>query len=234
MAITTQNLFLMRIFLIIPQKDIQEAKDFGVSYDLFRRSWFVLDSHANKDAIIKKWNVSQNNASSIENLMFTNEDRSFGQGLFVDLIPQSCWMSNVRSSITDSDWQRVRKVVVGRAGNHCEICGVSPNNHARLFMEVHERWHYYQEGSQHIQKLKRLICLCSKCHMVTHIGFANVRGKAEEVIAHLMKVKSIPRNVAMQEINEAYALWNERNRVKWSLDISLITDAGISVRRKSP
>ncbi len=153
----------MRIFLSIPSENTQEAKDLGASYDVLKKSWFVLETHKNKDILVQKWCKLQNeDATLTETLIFTNEDRSFGQGLFVDLILQSCWMSNVRSSITDSDWQRVRKVVVSRAGNRSDVCGTPPNNPVKLFMEVHERWDYFEQGGQHIQKLKRLICLCSK------------------------------------------------------------------------
>jgi hypothetical protein len=36
------------------------------------------------------------------------EDRTFGSGLFVDLVPWSCWFTNVRSCVDPHDCDRTR------------------------------------------------------------------------------------------------------------------------------
>ena len=51
------------------------------------------------------------------------EDRTLGQGLFVDLIPSTSWFTNVRSAVSERDWFRIRKMVYRRAGQRCEACG---------------------------------------------------------------------------------------------------------------
>jgi hypothetical protein len=53
------------------------------------------------------------------------EDRSFGSGLFVDLVPSSCWFTNVRSCVIPRDWERLRRMVTNRSGERCEACGQS-------------------------------------------------------------------------------------------------------------
>ena len=45
--------------------------------------------------------------------------------LTVELVPQTCWFSNVRSEVTSADWNRIRRYVYERAGHSCEICGGS-------------------------------------------------------------------------------------------------------------
>lgn len=43
--------------------------------------------------------------------------------LAVELVPRSSWYSNVRSHVSDAEWDRLRKPVYQRAGSRCEICG---------------------------------------------------------------------------------------------------------------
>lgn len=56
-------------------------------------------------------------------LELPGEDRSFGQGLFVDPIPETSWYVNVRSAVAARDWYRIRQMVYRRAGHRCEACG---------------------------------------------------------------------------------------------------------------
>jgi len=42
--------------------------------------------------------------------LLPGEDRSFGSGLFVDLVPSSCWFTNVRSCVDRRDWERLRRM----------------------------------------------------------------------------------------------------------------------------
>ena len=47
---------------------------------------------------------------------------TFGSGLFVDLVPSSCWFSNVRSCVDQRDWERLRRMITNRADQRCEVC----------------------------------------------------------------------------------------------------------------
>ena len=89
--------------------------------------------------------------------LLPGEDRSFGAGLFVDLVPQSCWFTNVRSGVAVADWDRVRRMVYRRAGDRCEACGRARDPAAGVRMEAHERWYF--DDARGVQMLRRLICL---------------------------------------------------------------------------
>lgn len=65
-----------------------------------------------------------------------------------------------------------------------------------------------------------LIALCPQCHQAKHCGLAHIRGKDEEVIHHLMKVNNIHRKEAEKQVEDAFALWRERNKTEfWELDV---------------
>ncbi len=137
--------------------------------------------------------------------------------LFVDLIPAKCWFTNARSALTPRDWERVRHFVYSRANYTCEICGTL----ARKALEAHERWSF--DETTHIQKLVRLIALCNPCHETTHMGLARIRGREDEAFEHLCKVNGWDYDTADEHVREAYAIWNKRNRLPWTLDLSIFS-----------
>ena len=73
----------------------------------------------------------------------------------------------------------------------------------------------------------RIIALCQQCHQSTHMGLAGLRGKDEEAMTHLQKVKNISRSEACKERKESGIIHMKRSKHKWELDISLITNNGI-------
>ena len=151
------------------------------------------------------------------------EDRSYGAGLFVDLIPETSWFTNVRSAVDPADWDRLRRHVYRRAGHRCEACGA-----ARCRLEAHERFTY--DAQTGIQRLVRLVCLCDWCHTATHMGMAGVRGVRTEAIAHLMAVTGMSPAEADEHIGEAFARWERRSAIRWHVDLSVIAAAGIRLR----
>jgi hypothetical protein len=162
---------------------------------------------------------------------FPAEDRTFGGNeLFVDLIPKSCWFTNVRCCVDPADWDRIRTLVYRRAEHRCEICGCDPYE-LRMRLEAHERWAYFDENAT--QYLRRLIALCSACHESTHFGLARLRGRDKIALTHLMTVNAWNHEQALAHVASAAALWVKRNKIAWKLDISLITDVGIQPVRRS-
>jgi hypothetical protein len=63
---------------------------------------------------------------------------------------------------------------------------------------------------------------------------ANVRGLAEEALAHLQRVTGMTPAQADAHADRAFALWERRSSIKWTLDLSVISDAGIAVRERAP
>jgi len=161
--------------------------------------------------------------------LLPGEDRSFGSGLFVDLVPQSCWFTNVRSGVAPVDWDRVRRMVYRRAGDRCEACGRGRDPAAGVRMEAHERWYF--DDARCVQVLRRLICLCGDCHGATHFGLANIQGRSAEALRHLTAVRGTSPGLAEAHIAEAFALWQQRSARTWDLDLTILTAAGITLAR---
>jgi hypothetical protein len=93
---------------------------------------------------------------------------------------------------------------------------------------VHERWAYDEDAKR--QVLKRLICLCTDCHHVTHYGYATqVLHIQSEVFSHLVEVTKTTPEQTEAHVEAAFALWHRRSLSTWGLDLSILTDAGIVV-----
>lgn len=80
-----------------------------------------------------------------------------------------------------------------------------------------------------VQTLKRLICLCTDCHTVTHYGYAQVRGVEAQAFAHLMMVTRMSPARAREHIAAAFEVWERRSRIAWELDLGILTGAGITL-----
>jgi hypothetical protein len=206
-----------RLWLDVPYAEKDAAKSAGARWDPDVRRWY-----APRVALLPelaRWE------SRVPELL-PGEDRSFGQGLFVDLVPSTCWFTNVRSCVDEGQWDALRSMVYRRAGNRCEACG-APRGTDRQRLEAHERWEY--DENTYTQTLRRLIGLCWSCHRATHLGFAEVTGTSAEATAHLRAVNGWSAGEAEAHIDRAFALWERRSAHEWRLDLSILTSAGIKV-----
>ncbi|MER7828227.1 DUF5710 domain-containing protein [Streptomyces sp. NPDC096097] len=208
-----------RIWLDVPFADKDEAKAGGARWDATARRWFAPRAGM---ADLERWSPG----ADIPQLL-PGEDRSLGSGLFVDLVPSSCWFTNVRSCVAPKDWDRLRRMIYERASDRCEACGAGADREEKRWLEAHERWTY--DDATHVQTLKRLICLCTDCHTVTHFGFAQIRGLAPQARAHLMKVAKMTGAQADLHIASAFEAWQTRSRITWTLDLSMLTEVGITL-----
>lgn len=208
-----------KVWLDVPYAEKNDAKAQGARWDSAARRWY-----APRPGMIalERWQA----VPDVPDLL-TGEDRSFGSGLFVDLVPSSCWFTNVRSCVSQRDWERLRRMITVRAGERCEVCGRGQDRESGRWLEAHERWAY--DESANIQELRRLICLCTDCHTATHFGLARVSGKDAAVLRHLCAVTGMSSDKARQHVDAAFALWSSRSSVNWRLELSLLTDAGIVV-----
>lgn len=148
------------------------------------------------------------------------------QKLTIELVPQTCWYSNVRSNVTRSEWDKLRKGVYRAAGHQCEICSGVGKRHP---VECHEVWSYNDEKK--IQKLERMIALCPLCHKVKHAGLAGIRGETGLVINQLKRVNSMSEREAVSYLQRAFEIWDERSRSQWKLDISHLEKFGIDTSK---
>ena len=142
--------------------------------------------------------------------------------LTIELVPKSCWFSNVRSSVTKKQWDAIKSTVSTKAYNVCEICGGVGPKHP---VECHEIWNY--NDKKFIQKLIGMVALCPDCHMVKHMGLARVQGREVKATKHFMKVNSLSYQEANDIIDEAFVVWLERSNKTWILDITHLEEYGI-------
>lgn len=141
--------------------------------------------------------------------------------LEIELVPETCWYSNVRSEVTKSQWDKLRKECYRRAKHKCEICSDSGLNQGFKWpVECHEIWNY-DDKNKH-QKLIGLIALCPYCHKVKHPGLASMRGETHIVISQLMKVNNISKLEANEYLQKSFRIFEERSNYKWTSDISYI------------
>ena len=133
-----------------------------------------------------------------------------------ELVPDSCWYSNLRSILSKEQWDVVRKEAYSRADGKCMICGKSVSR-----LEAHEQWQYDEENN--IQKLKDVIAVCKSCHEVIHIGRTSLLGGEERASEHFMKVNGCNYAEYRKALGEANEAHRRRNKVaEWKLDLSYL------------
>ena len=118
-------------------------------------------------------------------------------------------------------------MVYRRAGHACEVCGGREDRAAGRRLEAHERWSYDERTG--VLALRRLICLCNDCHLSTHLGYANVTGRADQALAHLHAVTAMTAAEVSRHVQAADDTWTMRSRRVWTLDLSMLTDADADV-----
>jgi hypothetical protein len=201
-----------RTYLNVPYAQKDAAKSLGARWDQGARRWFV-PSKIPTDQF-NQWLPHQNPSKPTH-----RKPR-----LTIELVPKSCWYSNVRSEVTPQSWEILKKRTFKAANYRCEICDRQGNQHP---VECHEVWDY--DDTLHIQRLVSLIALCPACHECKHIGFANVRGRGDIAAAHLASVNQWSAAMADDYVGECFELWERRSQFKWSLDISCLGSLGVGV-----
>lgn len=146
--------------------------------------------------------------------------------LTIELVPNTSFFNNVRAIVTKSQWDYLKSQVSSKAYNMCEICGDVGPKHP---VECHEIWSF--DNKNLIQKLEGMIALCPNCHMVKHIGFAEVRGMKVAALHHLRKVNQMTMKEAEAFVAEAFRVWSQRSQKNWTLDISHLEEYGIDTQK---
>lgn len=145
--------------------------------------------------------------------------------LSIELVPETCWMSNVRSCVSAADWDTLRRECYAKAEYVCEICGGRGPEHP---VECHEVWSYTLKSKT--QKLERLIALCPNCHEVKHIGLAQMNGRERIALAHLAIVNEWGMDELKSHYEDSFKEWQERNQIEWKLDISFLEKKSIEYK----
>lgn len=143
--------------------------------------------------------------------------------LTIELVPSTCWFSNVRSQVPKKEWDRLRTESYKRAKYKCEVCGGSGKNQGyRHALECHEIWSYDDETKT--QKLDGLISLCPRCHQVKHIGRTTIIGKQHVAFKHLEEVNGWNHKEVVDYVAESFIIHRWRSNWEWTLDIGMLTE----------
>lgn len=148
--------------------------------------------------------------------------------LTIELVPKSCWFSNLRDHLTEAQWKEVKQSTFKAADNRCEICnGVGE----KWPVECHEVWEY--DDLHKIQRLSGTVALCPSCHQVKHIGLAMVNGRYDQAKSHFSAINKMPMRRTENYIEKVFNVFNERSKYQWTLDISFINKKyGFDIREK--
>jgi hypothetical protein len=134
--------------------------------------------------------------------------------LSFQLVPSSCWYSNVRSAVSPSQWKGIRKNVIAHHGCKCFYCGAHPKS-----LDCHEIW-VYDEGLINCQILADIIPLCKSCHQVCHIGLWSLKGKFDKCIRHYQKVTKKSRVEALADAELAFIEFERRSVLTWETSLN--------------
>lgn len=143
--------------------------------------------------------------------------------LLIELVPKTCWYSNVRSIVKQSQWVKIRKEVYAKANFLCEICGEQGTRHP---VECHEVWAYDEEILT--QRLDHFLSICPLCHEVKHIGSARNR---ERALFRFTIVNNLNKESARKIIMAVFKEWEIRSRQDWEFDIELLKNYNIDIEK---
>lgn len=144
--------------------------------------------------------------------------------LQVELVPRSCFFSNLRSNLSQKDWEKLRRYSIERAGYVCEICGSDGNGFS---LECHEIWEYDDDIQQ--QSLIGLIALCKACHRSKHMALARHKGWEAAAESHLMRINGWDRATLEVYLEEAFQVFEIRSEKIWRLDISWLERFDVAI-----
>ena len=213
----------MKTYLAVPFEEKEEAKKLGAKWDTNNKKWYALNADL---SLFEKWKINT------ETVNLSGEDRTFGgDDLVIDLIPKTCWFTNVRSCVHPRDWDRLRNFVYERVNYICECC-FNDTKTSGVVLEAHERWEYNEQAQ--IQKLVRIVALCHDCHQSTHMGLAEIKGKGEEAKEHIKNVRGFTESEYNKHKHQATNIWRKRSTINWDLDLSLITSNNIMLSKSIP
>ena len=205
----------MVVYLNIPYKEKKIAKEYGAIWDKNIKRWFCEDESNELCNIYERY----------KDISIIGEDRSFGGNeLYIDMIPKTSYFKNVRSLFNDTDWNLIRHHIYERSFHRCECCGVKRFK----YLDAHERWIYDYETKT--QKLIRIIALCRLCHQATHYGHSKKTKNIDKIKEHLKKIKKLDDIELNNHIRNAYNIWNERNKIEWIIDTSIISNSGFEIK----
>ncbi len=135
-----------------------------------------------------------------------------------ELVPDGCWRSNLRTILSNEQWEFLKKYAREKANGKCCICGKKTS-----VLHAHERWSYDEENA--VQKLEDIISVCPDCHSVIHIGYTQIKGDEERAEKHFMKINECSYAEYRKALGEANDVHKRRNKIdEWKLDLTYLVN----------
>ena len=205
---------ISHIYINVPYKDRKIVKSLGGCWDCKKKRWYCDENNE----LCSLYDI-------YKEIEIIGEDRLFGSNkLYIDMIPKTSYFKNVRMLFSENDWNLIRHHIYERVENKCECCGKKRSK----YLDAHERWEYNFETKT--QKLVRIIALCRLCHSATHYGHSRRTKNMDNINNHIKKINNFTDEELENHIKDAYATWKERNKIKWELDLSIITNSGFIIK----
>lgn len=138
--------------------------------------------------------------------------------LRIELVPGPLWRQNLRTILRDSEWQRLRRWALDRAGNACEACGHHVEGGKNLV--CHEQWSYDEQAGT--QTLTGVEIHCRDCDAVTHIGNTEIHGGLiglGKALRRLADMNGWTPQQSMAHFQEARETFKRRSGLTWAQDI---------------
>lgn len=158
-----------------------------------------------------------------------------------DLIPQTSWGASLANMLTKGSWDALRKPLIARHNNVCELCGGRFDS-----LDVHEVWSYNRPTAEQVkssaldggsffgtQLLDGLMAICKDCHRCFHLGREKVNGTLGQTLSRL----ALLNNWSTEEVDNYYSIigerWEANSDFFWQLDLANIDhpDGGVTIKK---
>jgi hypothetical protein len=143
--------------------------------------------------------------------------------LSIEMVPAPLWGRNLRDRLTRTEWNRLRRWALDRAGNSCQVCGLHVDGGRNLV--CHEQWRYEPDGEGWTQRLMDVAIHCRQCDGPTHIGRLHQFGMiaVAPALRHLAAVNGWTHAKTMTHYLEAKRRWQQLSAIpaeRWNQDLT--------------
>lgn len=148
-----------------------------------------------------------------------------------DSIPATSWGSNLNHLLVPDLWEQLRRTTFAETGGHCEICGFWNG------LECHELWEYHEpvpglpEMICGVQRLVRLMPLCTVCHETYHLGLASMQGRIQPAGDRVGAYNRYTPTETKEYCDLNKETWERRSKHPWALDLSCMAPTPLVIRR---
>lgn len=135
--------------------------------------------------------------------------------LTIELLPKGAWNNDFSKTLSQKEWDILRKACYEKANHRCEICGYKTDD-----LDAHEVWNF--DVKTKTQTMVDILALCSKCHGVKHYRNSTRLGYGEEAKQHFMTVNNCSELEFATHLVQVQMDFEERNKVyRWKIKADL-------------